>query len=90
MSVLGVVVGLARETRGDLPAALVSLFLNPLVGLLAHPRVATSSPANMSAPTALPQETLVEIARTMRRELPGVVVRRRLFWRYTAVWRAPR
>ncbi|WP_442545208.1 hypothetical protein ACSBOX_05900 [Arthrobacter sp. KN11-1C] len=43
----------------------------------------------MSAPTADPHETFSEIADVARRELPGVIVRRGLFWRYTAVWAAP-
>lgn len=33
-----VVVGLSRETRRDAPWSMASMLLNPLVGLLVHPR----------------------------------------------------
>lgn len=87
-----VVVGVAREDGGDRLRSMLSLLLNPVVGLLRHPRPATagSVPESMTAPVAEPHETFPEIAAAMRAALPGVRLRRRLFWRYTAVWHAPR
>jgi hypothetical protein len=41
-------------------------------------------------PVRDPRHTVDEIARTARAHLPGVRVRRRLFFRYTLEWTAPR
>jgi hypothetical protein len=40
----------------------------------------------MSAPAVMPTTTLPELRRALAKELPGVVVRRRLLWRYTLAW----
>lgn len=85
-----VIVGVARETRADAGRSAVSMLLNPIVGLIRHPARAVRFPAHMAAPTAAPHETFEEIRTIARAELPGITMRRRLFWRYTAVWRAPR
>lgn len=84
-----VIVGVAAETRSDAFRSLVSMLLNPLVGLIRHPRRATGTPPHMRAPTAQPHESFPEIQRIARAVLPGIRMRRRLFWRYTAVWTAP-
>lgn len=84
-----VIVGVHQTVRDDLLRSLLSLVLNPIVGLLIHPRSAAELPGNMQAPIATPQHTFAQIAAIARRELPGVRMRRRLFWRYTAVWVAP-
>lgn len=83
------IVGLARETAADVPWTLVSMLLNPLIGAIRHPRHARRYPEGMTAPTAEPRETFVEIHRAMSAALPGARMRRGLFWRYTAVWTAP-
>lgn len=83
------IVGLARETSSDLPWSVASLFLNPLIGVIRHPRRVAISPENMTAPTTDPRETFEQIKATAQRMLPGVKMRRSLFWRYTAVWIAP-
>jgi len=85
-----VIVGVARETHADTWRSILSMLLNPIVGLIRHPARAAQLPTNMGAPTAAPQETFEEIRDIARAELAGVTMRRRLFWRYTAVWRAPR
>jgi SAM-dependent methyltransferase len=84
-----VIVGLARETPADLPWSLASVLLNPVVGAVRHPRRALAEPESMAAPTAEPLETFEQIEAVAREVLPGVKMRRRLFWRYTAVWVAP-
>jgi SAM-dependent methyltransferase len=43
----------------------------------------------VNAPLHDPAETLAEIRAACRSELPGAVVRRRLFYRYTMRWRKP-
>lgn len=83
------VLGVHREAPGDWPWSLASMILNPAIGAVRHPQRAHTLPANMSAPTAEARETFSEIAAVMRQELPGVQMRRSLFWRYTAVWTAP-
>jgi SAM-dependent methyltransferase len=85
-----VVVGLAREMPADAVRSSVSLVLNPLVGLVRHPRRASRRPSNMDAPVADPLQTFEEIRATASAVLPGVRMRRRLFWRYTASWTPPR
>ncbi|MFG1807035.1 class I SAM-dependent methyltransferase [Streptomyces sp. NPDC049040] len=85
-----VVVGCHRETgRIDLLVSLLSVLLNPVIGLIRHPARATAPPLHMRAPTADPQETLDEIRAAAARELPGARIRRRLFWRYSLVYDVP-
>ena len=81
-----VIVGL---TSSVLPLDVASLLLNPLFGIAKHPRSAGAQPANMTAPTAAPVQSLGEIAAAMRTELGQVRLRTGLFWRYTAVWKRP-
>ncbi|REJ05514.1 class I SAM-dependent methyltransferase [Microbacterium bovistercoris] len=83
------IVGAARETSADAPRSLVSLALNPVIGFLKHPRRASAPPASMRAPTAEPRETFDDIRIVAAEVLPGIRMRRRLFWRYTAHWTAP-
>ncbi len=85
-----VVVGCYREAgRVDLLVSLLSVFLNPVMGLVKHPKRATTLPLQMTAPTADPQETLGVIRAAAAQELPGARIRRRLFWRYSLVYDAP-
>ncbi|GAA1528299.1 class I SAM-dependent methyltransferase [Kribbella lupini] len=83
-----VVVGVSRESPADLPWSIASLILNPVVGLVVHPRRARETPSQMTAPTAMAAETFDEIAGTAERILPGARLRRGLFWRYTLTWTA--
>ncbi|GGU88560.1 SAM-dependent methyltransferase [Streptomyces filipinensis] len=86
-----VVVGCARDARPvDHARGLVSLPLNVLTGWLKnHRRPAVRRPVSMTAPTRAAGMTYDEVGREARRLLPGARFRRRLFWRYTLVWRAP-
>ncbi|QTD99286.1 class I SAM-dependent methyltransferase [Streptomyces cyanogenus] len=86
-----VVVGCARASGlPDHALGLVSVPLNLLVGWVKNRgRPASRRPTSMTALTREPRETYAEISRTARRLLPGARLRRRLFWRYTLVWRAP-
>lgn len=85
------IVGLSREEdRVDLALSLLSLVLNPVIGLIRHPRRAQVVPTAMGAPTAPAIELYTEIRAALQERLPGVRVRRSLFWRYTAIWQAPR
>ncbi|WP_238782889.1 class I SAM-dependent methyltransferase [Streptomyces monomycini] len=85
-----VIVGLARQqTPVDHLLAAVSSPLNAATGWLKH-RGRTSPAPRPVAMTALtrPADTgFATIAREARRVLPGARPRRRLFWRYTLVWR---
>jgi hypothetical protein len=44
----------------------------------------------MRAPTTQAGESFDEIRAIATEVLPGIRMRRRLFWRYTASWAAPR
>ncbi|WP_225848045.1 bifunctional 2-polyprenyl-6-hydroxyphenol methylase/3-demethylubiquinol 3-O-methyltransferase UbiG [Streptomyces sp. HPF1205] len=85
-----VVVGCYRQTgRADLLVSLLSVLLNPVMGLIKHPARAAAPPLHMTAPTADARETLGDIRAAAAQELPGARIRRRLFWRYSLVYDAP-
>ncbi|MER5547038.1 class I SAM-dependent methyltransferase [Streptomyces sp. NPDC001130] len=86
-----VVVGCARpEGALDHAISLTAVPLNALMGWAKNRGRATARrPVSMTAPVRDPELTLTEIAREAGRLLPGARLRRRLFWRYTLVWRAP-
>jgi len=85
-----VIVGVASETRSDRLRSAASLVLNPLVGFIRHPRRAPATPLHMQAPTVDARQTFDQIQAVAHRLLPSIRMRRRLFWRYTAVWEDPR
>ncbi|MEU0412375.1 class I SAM-dependent methyltransferase [Streptomyces griseorubiginosus] len=83
-----VVVGCAEEdTRVQQALGLVSVLLNPLYGWVRNRgRRSAGPPVAMTAPTRHPDVPYTELAREVRRVLPGARLRRGLFWRYTLVW----
>ncbi|GAA4699673.1 Methyltransferase domain-containing protein [Promicromonospora umidemergens] len=86
------VVGLARaETLTDLAWDLPSSLLNPLVGMVRHPRPVTAPVDDGGPPLPMrdPAETFADISRAVRRVPPGARLRRRLFFRYTLEWTRP-
>lgn len=86
-----VIVGCYREaTRTDRLVSLAALVLNPLMGLVKHPRRTRVTPESMTAPTAPARDSLAEISAHAAQLLPGARIRRRLFWRYSLVYDAPR
>jgi protein-L-isoaspartate O-methyltransferase len=84
-----VVVGCAREeTFVDHLIGAPSIPLNLAMGWLKNRgRKAVSRPVSMTAVTRPPEMTFAEVRREAVRLLPGARLRRRLFWRYTLVWR---
>ncbi|MEU3653856.1 class I SAM-dependent methyltransferase [Streptomyces sp. NPDC032161] len=83
-----VVVGLAREeTGGDHLLALVSSPLNAATGWIRNKGRRAPRPVSMTAVTRPAGMTFREIVHGAREVLPGAKARRRLFWRYTLVWR---
>ncbi|AJF67173.1 class I SAM-dependent methyltransferase [Streptomyces vietnamensis] len=85
-----VVLGLARpDTAGDHLLGLLSIPLNAATGWLRNRGRPAPRPVAMTAATRDAEETLAEIALVAGRILPGARIRRRLFWRYTLVWRKP-
>ncbi|MBE1876936.1 class I SAM-dependent methyltransferase [Myceligenerans pegani] len=100
------VVGLARVgSPREAAVDLVSAVVNPVVGLVKHPRpaprrdkpsraaLATTAVVHDDAgpeiPMRDPGETHAEIAATAARVLPGARFRQRLFFRYTLEWAKP-
>jgi SAM-dependent methyltransferase len=88
------VVGLARvDSLPDLVVDLISTAVNPVMGLIKHPRLARPPRAPAAGqpvmPVRDPATTLAEIAAAARAPLPGATVRRRLFFRYTLRWDKP-
>lgn len=84
-----VVVGCYRDaTLADRLVGTCAVPANALVGLLRRRRAEQARVA-MSAPTQPAAATLAEVRECVARVLPGARVRRRLFWRWTLVHRAP-
>lgn len=91
------VVGLARvDSPTDWMIDLVSVALNPLVGLIKHPRAVRrpSSPARPAPvgpvmPIRDATLTLADVGTAATAALPGCSLRRRLFFRYTLRWDKP-
>jgi len=85
-----VIVGCARaESPLDHVLGLVAIPLNAATGWVKNRGRAGVRPVSMTARVHDPEMSFAEIAAEARRILPGARVRRRLFWRYTLVWRAP-
>jgi SAM-dependent methyltransferase len=84
-----VVVGCARaDSPLDHALGLVAVPLNAATGWVKNRgRAVTRRPVSMTAPTREPAMSYGEVEREARRLLPGARFRRRLFWRYTLVWR---
>lgn len=87
------VVGLARTASSrDVAVDVASAVLNPLVGLVKHPRRARPGDPGVDAP-GMPvrhaDRSVDEIVQAARPLLPGARVRRRLFFRYTLEWTSP-
>ena len=78
-----VVVGLAR----------VGTPVDAVLSLAAVPTAAVADRARghweLGAPVRDPEHTYGDVRRTARRVLSGVQWRRRLYWRYSLIWRAP-
>ncbi|MFJ8691556.1 class I SAM-dependent methyltransferase [Streptomyces roseolilacinus] len=85
-----VVVGLFRpRTLTDHLLGAAAVPLNAAVGLLRNGGRPAPRPVSMSARTRPADMDFGDIVREARRVLPGARLRRRLFWRYTLVWRRP-
>ncbi|MFE4052945.1 class I SAM-dependent methyltransferase [Streptomyces sp. YIM B13518] len=83
-----VVVGLWRaRTPGDHLLGAAALPLNAATGWIRNKGRTAPPPASMTAPVRPATMSFSEIVRETRRVLPGARLRRRLFWRYTLVWR---
>jgi len=87
------VVGLARpDSLADLAFDVVSGAANPVMGMIKHPRLARPTPlpdGRPAMPVKDPVTTFAEIRTAARARLPGVAVRRRVFFRYTLRWDKP-
>ncbi|MER5368964.1 class I SAM-dependent methyltransferase [Streptomyces sp. NPDC002722] len=82
-----VVVGLYRpRSRTDRLIDAVAVPSNVAMALIKNRGRRSSRPTSMTAPTRPATMTFADIVRDARHALPGVRLRRRLFWRYTLVW----
>ncbi|MET8079025.1 class I SAM-dependent methyltransferase [Streptomyces sp. NPDC005303] len=86
-----VIVGLTREdTRVQTLLGLASVPLNLITGWIKNRGRTAPRPVAMTAPTRPADVPYTEFVREARRVLPGVQLRRRLFWRHTLVWKKVR
>ncbi|MEE1768351.1 class I SAM-dependent methyltransferase [Streptomyces sp. JV185] len=82
-----VVVGVARaQSPGDHLLGAAAIPLNVAMAWIKNKGRRAPRPDSMTAPTRPATMSFAEIVRDARRILPGVRLRRRLFWRYTLVW----
>jgi 2-polyprenyl-3-methyl-5-hydroxy-6-metoxy-1,4-benzoquinol methylase len=85
-----VVVGLSRaQTPVDYVLGVVAVPANAAMGWLKNKGRPSPRPVSMTALTRAADMTFDDIVRDTRTVLPGARLRRRLFWRYTLVWRRP-
>lgn len=83
-----VIVGLSRaQSPADHLLGAVAVPLNVVMGWIKNRGRRAPRPASMTAPTRPAEMSFSDIVRAARHVLPGVRPRRRLFWRYTLVWR---
>ncbi|MEU2677556.1 class I SAM-dependent methyltransferase [Streptomyces sp. NPDC007107] len=86
-----VVLGLFRaRTPVDHLLGALAVPANAAVGWLKNKGRSAPRPASMTARTRPAGMTFHEIVREAGEVLPGVRLRRRLFWRYSLVWQQPR
>ncbi|GAA0441220.1 SAM-dependent methyltransferase [Acrocarpospora corrugata] len=82
-----VIVGVSRaHSLNDHLLGLAAVPLNLVMGWLKNKGRRAVRPVSMTAPTRPAVMTFPDIVREASRVLPGVRLRRRLFWRYTLVW----
>jgi 2-polyprenyl-3-methyl-5-hydroxy-6-metoxy-1,4-benzoquinol methylase len=85
-----VVVGLARaESLVDHLLGGAAIPANVVMAWVKNRGRPAARPVAMTARTRGAEMGFAEVVREARRVLPGCRVRRRLFWRYTLVWRQP-
>ncbi|MFC8081564.1 class I SAM-dependent methyltransferase [Streptomyces sp. NPDC057340] len=86
-----VVVGLYRpRTATDHLLGAAAVLPNAVIGWLKNRgRPAAAPPTSMTARTRPADMSFSDITAAAHTLLPGARVRRRLFWRYTLVWRRP-
>lgn len=83
-----VVVGLSRaHSPVDHLLGAVAIPSNAAVGWLKNKGRPSPRPVSMTAPTRAARMTFDDVVREARAVLPGARLRRRLFWRYTLVWK---
>ncbi|WP_405679967.1 class I SAM-dependent methyltransferase [Streptomyces sp. NBC_00868] len=83
-----VVVGLARaQTPGDHLLGAAAIPLNAALGWIKNKGRTAPRPPSMTAPTRPADMGFRAVVSETEAVLPGARLRRRLFWRYTLVWR---
>lgn len=84
------VVGLYRlATPADFSFEVIRLPANAAMGAVLALRGQAGKPHEAGMPVRDAQDSLAEIRGAAREFTPGAQLRRRLFWRYTLLWRRP-
>ncbi|MEU6383871.1 class I SAM-dependent methyltransferase [Streptomyces bauhiniae] len=85
-----VIVGLFHaQTLADHLLGMAAIPANVAMGWLKNKGRPSPRPVSMTAPTRSADMTFADIVSEARAVLPGARLRRRLFWRYTLVWKQP-
>lgn len=77
------------ETRLDWAWDVACLITNPLIGLAKHPAAVGPPGDGPAYPTVEPKDPYADLRGMFGRHLPGARLRRRLGFRYTAIWTKP-
>jgi hypothetical protein len=81
------VVGLGPpHSRTDLAWELASAVTSPIIGLVKHPRPVTAGPTEPSFPVRNPEVPIDDLRPLFDTHMAGTIIRRRLFFRFTAEW----
>jgi SAM-dependent methyltransferase len=84
------VIGLYRNvTPADYAHEAISLTANGVVGAARALGGRAGNPDTAGMPVAGARDTLADVRAAARQLVPGAVIRRRVFWRYSLLWRRP-
>lgn len=84
------VIGLYRKsTVVDVGLELITLPANAVMGAWLAARGRAGKPQDVDMPVRWPLNTFAEIRAAAADRAPGARLRRRLYWRYTLLWRRP-
>ncbi|GAA4620262.1 methyltransferase domain-containing protein [Saccharopolyspora hordei] len=86
---LAVVGHYRKETAVDFTLDAVTLPANAVVGAYKAARGRAGKPHDEGMPVKDPTSTLREVCAAAAEVMPGAVLQRRLFWRFTLLWRVP-
>jgi SAM-dependent methyltransferase len=87
--VLAIIGMYRRDTAADQAMEVLALPANAVMGAVLAASGRAGKPHDVGMPIRDPFNTLAEIRAAADEYVPGALLRRRLFWRYSLLWRRP-